>query len=441
MKQLWPSIDAIARKLFEPSDLIIQKWVEDSSCLDKALIASLEKNELAREKREDFLSAISEIKSISSEHPQIVQEKMPEELFSILSRRKDLAGRQFSDVPKRGQIRLIETLTCPEGVNQIDLANPLAVCLCEPTEAEGVWYGYGAASETAYAGYWDFVLEDVDAPFDPMAGMIQIWNPVNIVVTATTTKVLAELSDIRMKTLENLVNDYIYGEDTDVKDAYPGTLAIRWIDGHRVLTGSPIGGSEDPRLRYQQLYHARFEPVRALAAEQLYEAEQPEPNEERAKHADLIDQLVEGIAKWAEKFNQSWVAEPSVIAPMSARPKERSTNIPESNGMMDFFVKSEQPSERPELTEYRYSLNGRLIMSFVLRLIDEATIVEVHLLLKGEGELRVIPSKDSLELPSQILSAASPSATIAFTTTSYNVITIEDDGDVIEVPLTGIFES
>ena len=80
-------------------------------------------------------------------------------------------------------------------------------------------------------------------------------------------------------------------------------------------------------------------------------------------------------------------------------------------------------------------------MSFVLRLIDQATIVEVHLLLKGEGELRVIPSQDSLELPSHILSAASPSATIAFTTTSHYVITIEDDGGVIEVPLTGIFES
>ena len=416
MKQLWPPNKVIERKLFEPSDQLIKHWVEEPSCLDKDLVIDLENNVLACEKRRAYLSARTASMVENIDPANISTRKMPAELASVLQRRRDASRADFPSEPKPGQIRLIEHLIGPDGPTGIDLANPLAVLLFEPTENPEIWYGYGVSPETDYAGYWDLVLEDgVDTPFDPMAGMVQVWNPVHVLLSSSTKRVLAQLSDERLGALSSLVHEYLFGDETNPTDADPGTLALRWLDGHRLLTGTPLGGKDDPRFRYQQLYHTTFEAVRVTARELLHEFEDKEvPVEESVpEHANWLDQLAARVGKWADEFQLSWTHAPDVAIAMSAETRSRGI-------------------------EHKYNLNNRLLMKFVLRQVEQSELVEVHLTLLGKEPLTVTPSEDGLDLPAHELSTSSPETVFTFLLDTQSVITVKDEGYELVIPITPI---
>lgn len=410
MKQLWPPIDSIERQLYGPSEGIVRRWIDDSSDLDDEILAQLSNNPLAMEQREAYLSA-RKVGGLESIDPGTIQpRKMPSELLSLIQRRQKSAKHNYSPTPLPGQIRLIESLIGPDGATGIDLAYPLAFLLLEPAENPSVWYGYAVSGETDYAGYWDMLLEDeVDTPFDPMAGMIQVWNPTYLYLTRSTERILAQLSDRRLQALQSIAREYLVGEETDPADADPGVHSVRWIDGHRVLTGSPLGGLDDPRVRYQQLYHATFETVSAIARN-IIDAQLAEKRTDilGTERESLLGQLGNNIRHWADKLKLTWEPAPELALAMSS----------------------------DQVSESRFCLQDQLIFQFVEREVREDFLIEVHVTLIGEAPIRITPIENNVELPGYELTQESPHSIVTFSITDQGEIAVSSGDLSLVIPIT-----
>lgn len=193
---------------------------------------------------------------------------LPPRLAALIRRRVSaettLAGLAL---PSVGQI--VQVFRARDGDGRpLALARPFAVLLNEPAE-HGLWYGWCCAPDLDCATAFDLLLEPDDEPFDPLAGMVQLWNPV-YVQPGDCDRVLAVLSPERLAAVRSLAMDFVTG-------AVPGTSPMPgWMDtrtlasGHVVLTGTPLGGADDPRHEYQHLYHHAAEvALRASARARL----------------------------------------------------------------------------------------------------------------------------------------------------------------------------
>jgi hypothetical protein len=110
--------------------------------------------------------------------------------------------------------------------------------------------------------------------------MVQVWNPVNVYLKSTD-RVLAELRPERLQAVRALADEYLTPEEPDASEARPGFVALRsTLGGLPVLTGTPLSGEDDPRWRYQEIYHHAAEVVR-LPARMSQEA--PQTTLERLK--------------------------------------------------------------------------------------------------------------------------------------------------------------
>ena len=151
-----------------------------------------------------------------------------------------------------GQIRRLHTILDRDGNPRRALARPVALLLDRQDGDPHRWSGWLVAPETDYASAWDILLEsDVDDPFDPLAGMVQVWNPL-VCRLAADAPLLAALSEERLVAVR-AVADAFPRLDREAT-ARPGFVAPRPVDGHLVLTGTPLGDSRDPRRAYQSLY-------------------------------------------------------------------------------------------------------------------------------------------------------------------------------------------
>lgn len=135
----------------------------------------------------------------------------------------------------------------------IILVDTAAICLNRPTgKTETTWAGWIAAPDTEYATKADVLLEPDDEPFDPFAAMVQTWNPVQISLPKNP-RVLAMLTPARLDVLRAVAAEA--GRSTQEDAAHPGFVFLRGTDsGQPVLTGTPLGGQDDPRHAYQNLY-------------------------------------------------------------------------------------------------------------------------------------------------------------------------------------------
>ncbi|MDK9704913.1 MAG: hypothetical protein OEL20_17445 [Sulfuritalea sp.] len=135
----------------------------------------------------------------------------------------------------------------------IVLVDTAAICLNRPTnKTETSWAGWVAAPDTEYATEADVLLEPDDEPFDPFAVMVQTWNPVQISLPKNP-RVLAMLTPARLDVLRAVAAEG--GRSTQDDAAHPGFVFLRGTDsGQPVLTGTPLGGQDDPRHAYQHLY-------------------------------------------------------------------------------------------------------------------------------------------------------------------------------------------
>ena len=170
--------------------------------------------------------------------------------------RKRVASRmaQFDTQPRAGQIWRFD--------GKQDNSSPLCVLLDEQQD-QHYWQGWLVAAETDYATHQDVLLEPKDEPFDPVAGMVQTWNPVRIDIRKGS-RVLAQLAVDRL----NAIREVAKGQSEKDDVARPGFVApLKTNSGATILAGTCINHPEDPRHRYQSLYRT--------AAEELERQHQP----------------------------------------------------------------------------------------------------------------------------------------------------------------------
>ena len=77
--------------------------------------------------------------------------------------------------------------------------------LLDSPQDEHRWLGWLVAAETDYATDRDVLLEPVDEPFDPLAGMVQTWNPLAVDIRQGS-RVLAQLSKNRLAAIREVAS-------------------------------------------------------------------------------------------------------------------------------------------------------------------------------------------------------------------------------------------
>ncbi|WP_077002951.1 hypothetical protein [Variovorax sp. KK3] len=117
-----------------------------------------------------------------------------------------------------------------------------------------LWRGWMAASEADWASAYDVLLEPGDEPFEPMFGLIQTWNVVNIEQRPQLcARVLGELSATRLAAVRAVHDEWAVQQPLPISPE-PGRIALRTTGGvFTVLSGTPLG-VDDPRADYQTLY-------------------------------------------------------------------------------------------------------------------------------------------------------------------------------------------
>ena len=200
---------------------------------------------------------------VAEVHPPAV---VPEPIRDLIRRRVAATRLATLPLPMPGQIVSVDRIVTPRP-GQLDavMMVPLYVLLDAPAAAPVVWHGWLVSAETDYAAWWDVVLQEQDAPFDPEAAMVQLANRVHLYLPMAT-RVVGRLSAARLQAVRSLAADFAVGETPADIPAWPGRVATRATSaGLRVTTGSPLGDARDARHRYQQLYLAAAEMVREPA--------------------------------------------------------------------------------------------------------------------------------------------------------------------------------
>jgi hypothetical protein len=207
MRELWPPLALIEERLSRKAEVPDAQGAEDSAYLNVAD---------ERDPAPEILSAL-------------VGERI---------RQIDAARVLQVDQLRPGLIVLVDTT---------------AICLNRPTnKTETNWAGWVAAPDTEYATEADVLLEPDDEPFDPFAAMVQTWNPVQISLPKNP-RVLAMLTPARLDVLRAVAAERGRSPQEDAAD--PGFVFLRGTDnGQPVLTGTPLGGQDDSRHAYQNLY-------------------------------------------------------------------------------------------------------------------------------------------------------------------------------------------
>lgn len=210
MRNLWPSIEVIASNLQNATGAPLHFPDKEMAATDHA-------------------------DSANAEMPAFIRDKIRKRIASH--------SAQFDPQPKAGQIWRFDGTP--------DNLAPLCVLLDHPQDAHR-WLGWLAAAETDYATHQDALLESQDEPFDPLAGMVQTWNPVSVDMRKGS-RVLAQLAPQRLAAIRELAT----GKCADAGGARAGFIApLKTHSGATLLAGTRITHPEDPRRRYQSLYRS-----------------------------------------------------------------------------------------------------------------------------------------------------------------------------------------
>lgn len=162
--------------------------------------------------------------------------------------------------PACGQIRALAAVHHADGSGR-SVARAFAVLLGASLGGRR-WSGWLVAQESDYAGERDLLCEQEDGPFAPEAAMVQAWNPVECLLRGDEP-ILGILAAPRLDAVQRLAT----ATCPDFVAPRPGRIGAWNLDADTVVvTGTPLGGAEDARHRYQQLYLALAAELRAAAA-------------------------------------------------------------------------------------------------------------------------------------------------------------------------------
>jgi len=257
---LSPAIEQIEQRLFGVSEGLIQavESGETSPAIADAVRRSPEWTE--------YQGDIQDDRTTAPDAETHCPPALPDQIRDLIRRRVAATPLASLRLPAPGQIVSVDQIVTPRPT-QLDavMMVPLHVLLDAPAEAPAVWHGWLVSAETDYAGWWDFVLQEQDAPFDPEAAMVQLWNPVRLYLPMAA-RVVGCLSPARLQSVRSLAADFAVTEAPADIAAWPGRVASRATSaGLLVTTGSPLGNEHDARHRYQQLYFEAAEAVREPA--------------------------------------------------------------------------------------------------------------------------------------------------------------------------------
>ena len=178
-------------------------------------------------------------------------------LTELARRRAAVAARQFPATLAAGRLVRITRAGSSYGMLLDHQVGPHA------------WTGWMAAAEADWAGPFDVLLEPVDDPFEPMFGLIQTWNQLQVDLQHyPPVEVVGEVSAVRLAAIRAVAQE-ADAATPPALTAEPGRIALRTVAGtFLVLTGTPMAPG-DERLEYQHLYRT--------AALQLAGPAQPAP--------------------------------------------------------------------------------------------------------------------------------------------------------------------
>ncbi len=287
MRQFVPPLPVIESSLFDPSLDLIQRWISDDDSVSTTQRATLSADPSARLLAETLRTPA--LPDFAEHDPPPLSGYLAE----LIDARAQTLARRLDLTPRPGLMVRIERALAPSGPTDWDMGQPLVALLSEPTEHPAIWHGYLMSAETDYAGLWDLLLEAQDAPFDPQAAMVQVWNPVHV-YTPSASAALGELSPPRLAAVRGLALEMFDGATLA---PHPGTLIQRVTTaGHLVLTGTPLGDDADPRRRYQTLYCSAADLLRDLARQAIRELS-PAPS--------WLQRMLEGLRTAAQAWQLS----------------------------------------------------------------------------------------------------------------------------------------
>lgn len=398
---LYPPLTQIEQRLFAvPDDLLLRLAEDDVSVPEPVRQAALsddhvlEQITVLREALKDDFSIVSEVIEPLVEPPAFIK--------TLIAHKVAANCADFGRIPASGQfIQLMNIPTPPGMVSDLQLATPLVVLLDYQVKDSGVWLGWLVSPEVQYAGFWDLLLQPEDEPFDPLCGMVQIWNPIQLYLPdAFKAKALGRLSAARMLSVRALAWEYLQG-DPVMPRSRPGFIAMRpTANDFSIVTGSPLGQESDPRHAYQHCYHhvadLLNEPVRVWQAEPV------------ASDVSLLEALFDVIATaWHQATG--WFPAPE---------------IPVAHAMGDYT------------NEEVITMSLQDDLQMILRQADNT--IDVSLVYRGSRSLDIIVIDDNEQTSSTTLNAASPSMDYrGLVPHADNRLLIEwDDGRKISLPVT-----
>ncbi len=174
---------------------------------------------------------------------------MPPYLKDLIERKTAAAAAHPGIPPAVGQIRHLPAVRRADGSSVRALARDCGVLLYAHL-GDRCWKGWLVAPETDYATERDLVLEADDGALDPAAGMVLTWAPVNACIDADA-RILGSLPPARIAAVMALAES---PPDTSLRPR-PGHVFARDLDPTFTITsGTPLGGTDDPRRDYQALY-------------------------------------------------------------------------------------------------------------------------------------------------------------------------------------------
>lgn len=305
-RSLQPSLSRVFARLFGlPEQVALALGGDNDSrplakrhrlLADDAIVDALRAREAQYSHQGDDLNA-----DALAETP-LVASPLPPALAELVRRRVEAREHTArAAAPAPGQFARVSELRAPAGVSlDLHLSTPQAVLLDAPTGLDDVWYGWLVSPDSDYAADWDVVLEADDGPLDPLCAMVQTWNPVHVYVP-TIDRVIGELPLARLQSVRAVAAECASGAEPVEAAPNPGRVALRTtLHGFTVLTGTPLGGAEDPRNVYHGWYgevaEAVSEPARLYAA-----ALQRAPGAHSALSA-----LCRRLAGWLRQSGLGW---------------------------------------------------------------------------------------------------------------------------------------
>ena len=189
---------------------------------------------------------------------------MPAYLKELVQRRVDAEAAYPQESPAVGQVRRLDAVSGLDGARRV-VGRSFGVLLGASLGGRR-WAGWLVAQEGDYASERDLVLQEDDGIADPVAVMVQAWNPVEVALRGDEV-IIGKLPAATLGAVARL-GDPGFAPD-DFVASRPGRIGAWDLDRDTtVVTGTPLGEQDDPRHGYRELYRALAREVSAAAQAQ-----------------------------------------------------------------------------------------------------------------------------------------------------------------------------